>query len=205
MGSPPEEAGAPNENPAHEVTIGPFFLSKYEMTQAQWARFTNLNPSYFRAGSVADRHPVTDTHPVENVELGGMCADAVADGPTLADGGTMGNAARADTTTRHSTGDDPHSLKHYVNILDSAAKRGTEIRTPDPGEMWLDDGHAFHAPVGTYLPNPFGHHDMHGNLMESCWDLSGRYTAATRPGTGERVVCGGGFSSGATDVRSTRR
>ena len=29
----------------HEVTLSPFFLSKYEMTQGQWLRFAGENPS----------------------------------------------------------------------------------------------------------------------------------------------------------------
>ncbi len=213
MGSAPEEGGTPNERPVNEVEIGAFFLSKYEMTQAQWARFANLNPSYFRAGSVADRQPVGDTHPVENVSWEESTLSLWQMGLRLPTEAQWEYAARASTTTRYSTGDDPRSLKDHVNILDAAAKRGSEIRTPDPGELWLDDGHGFHAPVGTYLPNAFGLHDVHGNIMEWCWDLSGRYTASKQPGTGERitpplalrVVRGGSFSSGAADVRSARR
>ena len=33
-----------NQSPVHEVSLDPFFLSKYEMTQGQWSRFTGANP-----------------------------------------------------------------------------------------------------------------------------------------------------------------
>ncbi|MCA8957430.1 MAG: SUMF1/EgtB/PvdO family nonheme iron enzyme, partial [Planctomycetes bacterium] len=38
-------ASASDERPVHEVTMSAFFLSKYEMTQAQWAWFVGRNPS----------------------------------------------------------------------------------------------------------------------------------------------------------------
>src|ERR1700752_3225801 len=37
------------ESPVHEVTLSPYFLSKYEMTQAQWSRLTGRNPSQYTA------------------------------------------------------------------------------------------------------------------------------------------------------------
>ncbi len=213
MGSLPGPPATPNELPAHDVEIGPFFLSKYEMTQGQWARFTNLNPSYFRSGSVADRRTVTDVHPVENVSWEECALTLWEMDLRLPTEAQWEYAARAGTTTQYFTGDDPKSLAGFVNILDAFAKSSNEIRTADHAEMWLDDGHGFHAPVGTYSANPFGLHDMLGNVMEWCWDLSGRYTTLVRRGTGERltsplalrVLRGGGFSQVAVDARCARR
>jgi formylglycine-generating enzyme required for sulfatase activity len=83
MGAQPNDPEAPNrdldadvdESPVHEVELSAFFLSKYEMTQGQWLRFTGSKPSHFGshnysaiwnpAGRWADlSHPVgawTDT------------------------------------------------------------------------------------------------------------------------------------------------
>ncbi len=213
MGASTDEGGQPNEQPVHDVEIAPYFLSKYEMTQAQWARFTNLNPSYFRAGAVADRRPVSDTNPVENVDWDECALTVWQMNLRLPTEAQWEYAARAGTSTTYSTGNDAKTLEGYVNIMDLAAKNGGEIQTHARGEIWLNDGHGIHAPVGAYLPNQFGLHDMHGNVMEWCWDLAGLYTRNTLPGTGERatppssvrVVRGGSFASEAVDVRSARR
>ena len=36
---------ATDEFPPHDVTLSAFFISKFEMTQGQWLRFTGRNPS----------------------------------------------------------------------------------------------------------------------------------------------------------------
>jgi len=214
MGSPADEPGAaPNEKPAHDVEVGPFFLSKYEMTQGQWKRFTNLNRAYFRAGRVADRRSITEAHPMENISWEDATRTLWQMGLRLPTEAQWEYAARAGTTTRWFTGDDPESLTGFVNLLDQFAKGSTEITTNEHAEPWLNDGHGYHAPVGTYAANPFGLHDMLGNVMEWCCDMSSGYVSQVRPVTGERlgppwalrIMRGGGFSQIAVAARCTRR
>ncbi|MDJ0742283.1 MAG: formylglycine-generating enzyme family protein [Xenococcaceae cyanobacterium MO_167.B27] len=66
MGSPEEESGRKSEKPQHQVTVKPFFIAKYQVTQAQWNAIASLpkvnhvlnpNPSHFKG----------DNHPVEKV------------------------------------------------------------------------------------------------------------------------------------------
>lgn len=69
MGSPESERDhQPNER-QHKVTLLPFFMAKYEATQAQWQRMMNNNPSANQAGETllpgAERP--TLLHPVEQV------------------------------------------------------------------------------------------------------------------------------------------
>ena len=68
------------------------------------------------------------------------------------------------------------------------------------------------AAIGSYRPNPFGLHDVHGNVMEWCRDLFSDYENAVRPGDGERqgfhynrVLRGGCFQSVASIARSAGR
>ena len=51
--------------PGFEVTITkPFYIGKFEITQAQWKKVMGTNPSYFKEGKVVDN---ADQHPVESV------------------------------------------------------------------------------------------------------------------------------------------
>ena len=64
LGSPNVDPEAmPDEMPVHSVEVKPFLLSKYEMTQAQWLRLTQDNPS----DCGPDRSGIALRHPVEKV------------------------------------------------------------------------------------------------------------------------------------------
>jgi formylglycine-generating enzyme required for sulfatase activity/serine/threonine protein kinase len=47
MGSPPDEPGRKLGETRHDAEVSPFLISKYEITQAQWARATGPSPSRF--------------------------------------------------------------------------------------------------------------------------------------------------------------
>ncbi|MBK7876735.1 MAG: protein kinase [Planctomycetes bacterium] len=55
------------EGPPRATELAPFFLAKYEFTQAQWAGFTGENPSMWEPGSVAWVRPHTGLNPVESI------------------------------------------------------------------------------------------------------------------------------------------
>ena len=49
MGSPPREAGREDQEILHEVTLTrPFYMARYELTQAEWTTVMSNNPSRFR-------------------------------------------------------------------------------------------------------------------------------------------------------------
>jgi len=70
MGSADGE-GDPNEHPRHEVSISrPYYMGRTEVTQEQYERVMDVNPSYFfKSGMGAERVAglATNTHPVEQV------------------------------------------------------------------------------------------------------------------------------------------
>jgi sulfatase modifying factor 1 len=81
------------------------------------------------------------------------------------------------------------------------------------GAMPLSDGHAFTAPVGSYIPNAFGLYDMHGNVVEWCSDVFDpayyhRQERVDPQGAGEggrRAQRGGAFIHHILDARCAKR
>jgi formylglycine-generating enzyme required for sulfatase activity len=121
-------------------------------------------------------------------------------------------ACRAGTGTVWSPGDTLDGLVGFANIADEGAR-----------DVWFGgwffepgffDGWDVHCPVGTLLPNAFGLHEMHGNVLEWCADGfdAGFYSSgpAEDPlsppaGTADRVYRGGSFYYAALHARSAGR
>jgi len=220
MGSQKRVVTAPNfygdtyqgEWPVHEVELSPYFLSKYEMTQAQWLAVLAVNPSYRNPGSVGEQ--CTLRNPVENANWN-LCAEVCRQlGLALPTEAQWECAARGGTTTPWWSGEEKESLRGAANLADQAAQR-RNFPWPDIKD-WpdLDDGWAQHAPVGTYRANPFGLHDTAGNVWEWCQDDydTSFYARSPRldplcPPTreGPRVMRGGAHNLAAMLTRSAFR
>jgi formylglycine-generating enzyme required for sulfatase activity len=199
------------ESPVHEVTLDPFLLSKYEMTQGQWLRFTGENLSTYAAGQRFATWDITGANPVEQVSWEDV--DRVVDrlGLVLPTEAQWEHACRAGTGSVWPTGNEPGTLQGYANIADEGVTGVVPASwTLEPG---IDDGFAVHAPVGSFRPNRFGLHDAVGNVWEWCRDHYVGYGAVPRPGDGLReapgvswrVFRGGSFSPPAVFARSALR
>ncbi len=178
-----------DERPVHRVELGPFFISKYEMTEGQWLRVTGNNPG--RSARTPGEGPHSLLHPVDGVSW--LASDRVLArlGLLLPTEAQWEYAARAGTTTVWWTGNDPKSLQGAANLRDSI--RLHWYPDPDAVEEWPFDGYSSTAPVGKYRANPFGLHDVHGNIRELVRDWHGSYELPVQPGDGERLVKNGRF------------
>ena len=212
-----DPAALDDESPVHEVAVSPGFLSKYELTQGQWERFTLANPSYYGPDGEWDEWSRADEaevllHPVEQVSWEQARRALERMGLALPSEAQWEHGARAGTDTPWFTGDAAASLQGAANLSDGY-RLGHGGRPGWRYEGW-DDGYAVHAPVGSFRPNPFGLHDMVGNVWEWCLDAHepGSYAASrlqdpvfeTGP-SGLRVFRGGSFYDPADDARASVR
>ena len=197
MGSPDSERDrGVGEGPVHTVRITrPFYLGKYEVTQAEWVAIMGENPmDKFSFGKAerfkGDRHPVVGRILWENCGEFLDKAGAELRLPTEAE---WEYACRAGTATAYSFGDDPARLAEHAWHGGNA-----ENKT---------------HPVGEKLPNTWGLYDMHGNVFEWCadWYVSTHYSKRRAkdpkgPASGRwHVLRGGSWLSKAQYCRSAFR
>ena len=167
MGSPPTEPERrPGENQIEVTLTKGFWMAKYEATQGDWKRIVGALPGPLTAELPDGEHlPVGNVNFVESEEFCrkltelGQRSGGLPEGwefrlPTEAQ---WEYAARAGTTTATAFGD---SLSSY-----QANFKGQSYNGAEQGPSL---GHA--TPVGSYPPNPWGLHDMHGNIFEWCRD-----------------------------------
>lgn len=181
------------EAPLTWVELDAFFLSKYEMTIAQWEAVTGVTPSVSSPSAAMDGFVFTGLHPVNNVSWPDCDAVLANLGLTLPTEAQWEYGCRAGTTT-------PFAFP--AERLDEAVwHHGNSGEVPHP--------------VGCKIGNAFGLHDMHGNLFEWCRDWFARYeqVAAARPGDGLRdgptprwkVHRGGAFTNVIWSARASYR
>lgn len=202
MGSPETEKGRDGtEGPRHTVTIAKAFAAgKFEVTRAQYAAFaraTKRAPSAKSCGyrntlqgafkhdqaGVDWEHPgfeQKDNHPVVCVNWSDAkayvewLAQKTSRPYRLLTDAEWEYAARAGKSTSRPWGDDPAEACKHANVGDIARDaRLAPGATPGAGTHACDDRFATTAPVGSFAPNPFGLHDVIGNVwewVEDCWN-----------------------------------
>lgn len=191
MGATPEQKTGvgDDERPVHDVTLSPYRIGRYEVTQAQWQAVMGENPSM----------PKNPDAPVCNVswddcqqflkKLNEMTGrkfrlPTEAEWEYAARGGSLSKG-----TQYAGEGDNYKRVAWCIdNMKDEAAQ-----------------------PVGRKEPNELGLYDMSGNIMEWCADWYGSYTDKPQtdpkgPAQGSaRVARGGAWNFGADMQRTSFR
>jgi formylglycine-generating enzyme required for sulfatase activity len=198
-----DSAAGSNEQPRHEVSIGPFYIGKHEVTFEEYDAFVRSTGTRkpddkgYRRG----RRPVVDVSWEDAIAYAEWLSEQTGTRYRLPTEAEWEYAARAGTETVYWWGNDIQ---------------------PD-GKVWANcNGCGTHewsrrpAPVGSFKPNAFGVHDTAGNVWEwvqDCWHWS--YEGAPDDGAvweasaGEdctyRVFRGGSWHGAPRELRSAGR
>ncbi len=213
MGSPETEAERyDDESPQHEVTVPPFFMGKYPVTQAQWRavaaleqinRKLNPDPSYFKG----DNLPVEQISWYEAVEFCDRLSKYTGKYYRLPSEAEWEYACRAGTTTPFHFGETITS--------DLANYNAEETYADSPKGKSRNQT----TSVGSFkVANAFGLFDMHGNVWEWCVDhWRDSYEEAPQDGSAwidinndendnhARMLRGGSWSNHPRNCRSAYR
>jgi len=165
MGSPNTETRRYQyEGPQHPVNVSPFFLGKYQVTQAQWRAVAGLpkvkidlnpNPSGFKG----DNLPVESISWDDATEFCLRLSELSGHSYRLPSEAQWEYACRARTTTPFYFGDTvtPDLVNYQGTVPYGSAPQGIYREKT--------------TVVGSFPPNTFGLCDMHGNVWEWCQDV----------------------------------
>jgi formylglycine-generating enzyme required for sulfatase activity len=222
--------GHPDEAPASAVEVKPFWMARFETSNRQFRRFDSSHESrtedrhgyQFGAVGYDQDQPSQPAVRVSWEEAMAFCrwlsqrTDLRVSLPTEAQ---WEWACRAGSAGAFSFGNLDSDYSRHANLGDqrlrdfaadtSLDNYAAQRPMPNPNRFddWLprddrfDDGGFVTEPVGKYLPNAWGLHDLHGNAAE--WTLSayrpypyredGRNEVGDVPRDTERVVRGGSW------------
>ena len=225
MGSPEDEIGHhESESPQHEVTIKPFCMGKYPVTQEQWKavavlpqvnRELNADPSEFKG----ENRPVEQVSWHDAVEFCDRLSRFVEDRLSshtkrpyrLPSEAEWEYACRAGTTTPFHFGE--------TITTDLANYRGTDNEEHKWSGSYGQGSKGIYreetTPVGSFgVANAFGLYDMHAQVWEWCADhWHENYEGAPTDGSAwlddidndKRLLRGGSWNNNPEFCRSASR
>ena len=219
--------GLADEVPLSKVKIDtPFWMGKFEVTNEQYSLFDSGHDSrYEHKGSWSfsenhlgwllnhPRQPVVRVSQVEAVAYCEWLSGKIGARVTLPTEAQWEYSCRAGTDTALSFGCLDTDFSKYANMADATIR---EYAYDTDGRYTADillrddrfnDSVLVTADVGSYQPNAWGLHDMHGNVWE--WTRSGYgpypYDEKNASGTDEKSVRGGSWHDRAKLCRSAVR
>jgi len=207
MGSPANEKDSfDDERPQHQVTVPPFFMGKYPVTQAQWravASRTDLkvekdldpDPSYFKdppkppflrgasdsppfEGGARGGSPTRWDRPVEQVNW----YDAIEFCARLSKLTVREYRLPSEAEWEYACRAGTTTAFHFGETItgELANYNASKTYADEPKGEYREET----TPVGQFSPNAFGLYDMHGNVWEWCADTwHDNYDGAPRDGS----------------------
>lgn len=217
--------GYPNERPAHPHTIDhPFLMGRFEITNRQYACFDPAHDSGLETGEAYQFGDDERGFPLNRAEQPvvrvswdralAFCAwlsAATGRRFSLPTEAQWEYACRAGSTSPLWYGGLDGDFSRAANLSDATHYTVYYPHSPRalppwrPADTRFDDGWRVSAPVGTFDPNPWGLHDMHGNVAE--WTLSDYLPCPGVPGqpSARKVVRGGSWMDRPRRARSAFR
>lgn len=221
MGSPPEEEGRDyyqhnfpelaglDVEKQHRVTVPPFCMSQFPITQAQWRAVAalpqvnrELDPDPANASFKGGDRPVESISWYDAIEFCDRLSQHTGNTYRLPSEAEWEYACRAGTSSPFHIGDTLHP--------DLANYRGTEIYGNGTAGIYRQKT----TEVGSFGGNAFGLADMHGNVFEWCLDhWHPTYERSPTDGSAwvtegddrYRLVRGGSWSNNPAFCRSANR
>ncbi len=231
-----------SERPEHRVWLDAFYLDKYEVTNNLFQKFvedtdykttgekkgktygytstgkyTEIYGANWRKPEGGDTVFIADRgqHPVVSVSWHDAEAYCRWAGKRLPTEAEWEYAARAGTRTIYWWGDGNPGSRRVENLADEVGARLISEMSFVMDSLFrgYDDGYARTAPVGSFDSNPWGLHDMLGNVKEwvADWYAEDYYRSSPNrnpvgPSKGDfKVLRGGSWASPPNFVRSAYR
>lgn len=181
-----------NANPLREVCLDAFEISVHEITFAEYDQFTEDTGRAPRhdLGFGRDTRPVVDVNWFDAVEYASWLNKKTGHHYRLPTDAEWEYAAKADASVGDKYSWGSNYEINYANCQDC-------------GSPW---DASMTAPVGSFHPNGFGLHDIHGNVWEwtsDCYYSDGAKTI-TDPGSGASHCEMGVVRGGSWDVESEK-
>jgi formylglycine-generating enzyme required for sulfatase activity len=205
------KSAAVEEGPVHSVNVPAFAIGQFEITFDQFDAFAKVThrdlPNDEGWGRGA--RPVINVNWQDAIAYTAWLSEETGKAYRLPTEADWEYAARAGTKGATSWGSRQSKQCTFANGADITAQQEELAWTIAP----CDDGYYRTAPVGSFKSNPFGLHDMLGNVLEwtaDCWNdnYEGAPTDGSAWTTGQcdrRVLRGGAWNNSPAFLRSAKR
>jgi len=218
--------------PPHQVTLTQgFYMGIYQVTQEQYQAVMGSNPSRFQGpgnlpalGEEQSRRPVERVSWYDAIEFCNRLSMLEGLDPVYSLNGSTDPSTWVPQGTEWNTMAMNMNANGYRLPIEAeweyACKAGTDMVF---NPAW-DGSNTYTAPgwyntisddktheVGKRTANNWGLHDMHGNVLEWCWDWASLYTSEAKidpigPDTGTaRIMRGGSYYQSSMDLRVASR